>query len=121
MINEEKYVELFINGAAKDTPWFIMFYKYKCPFCKSVKPEFEKLAEMSEGQYRVGMINGHQEELLKESYDVDGYPRILFIKDYMVYRYPGVKRKAQNFYDFINGGYKDAKEIYPVRPIISQP
>lgn len=99
-LTEQQYTDTFINSKP-DRPWIIMFYKYKCPFCKVVKPELDQLAFMSDGKFRVAMVNGYKEELLKETFDVTGYPSIFLIKDNKVQKYTG-KRTADNFLEFVN-------------------
>jgi len=70
-----------------DKPWFLVFYKFKCPLCKMLKPTIATLAERVHDEFNIGMVNCYKSEMLKETFGVDKYPMKFFIKDGMVYEY----------------------------------
>ena len=63
----------------------------------------------------VGLIDCDQSELASicTTFDVSGYPTILFLKDKHVYKYKG-ERTVEGFKAFLDGGFEEAeKEVLP--------
>jgi len=63
--------------------WIIMYYSDKCPFCKSLKPEYIKAAEKIQQQFgsnvRFGAVNSRAFNDIAQRFGVTSYPWIISI------------------------------------------
>ncbi|PVD39550.1 hypothetical protein C0Q70_02185 [Pomacea canaliculata] len=59
-------------------PWIVDFYAPWCGHCQVFKPEFERVAEMLEGQVRAGKVDCDQHRHLCTQAGVNAYPSVRF-------------------------------------------
>lgn len=84
----------------------MLFYADWCPYCKSAKPEWEKVKDKYEGK----TINGYKlmfdeyddkNKEMMDKYDINSFPTIKIKKDNDVYNF-SAKANEQNITEFIN-------------------
>ena len=61
--------------------WLILFYAPWCGHCKEFHPEFEKLAKITKGLFKLGAVNCENDRDLAQRYKVDGFPTVIFFGD----------------------------------------
>lgn len=61
--------------------WFVEFYAPWCGHCKSLAPEYEKLAKAAEGVIKVGAIDLDKHKQFGGNYGIRGFPTIKFFGD----------------------------------------
>lgn len=118
-VDSEKVLDLepetFDDLVMKDTPennrvWIIEFYSDKCPFCKSLKPEYVKASESIKthlgDRVKFGAVNSRAFHLLAQRMGVTSYPWIIAV-------YAGQKLEdmaglggAQSVIDWTNKHFK---------------
>ena len=58
--------------------WLVEFYAPWCGHCKSLAPEYEKLAKALEGIVNVGAVDADAHRDIGGQYNVQGFPTIKF-------------------------------------------
>lgn len=75
----------FVNPDFMEKNGLVVFYAPWCPHCATLRPSLVKLANITKGLYPVGVINATNEEygnnLLKDYFEIVGYPTIKFFND----------------------------------------
>ena len=74
-LNKENFKK---EVAESDNLWLILFYAPWCGHCKHFHPEFEKVAKVTKGLFKIGAVNCEDEKDLAKKYKIDGYPTVLF-------------------------------------------
>ncbi|GAB0100129.1 Protein disulfide-isomerase A6 homolog [Sergentomyia squamirostris] len=59
-----------------DSIWIVEFYAPWCGHCKSLVPEYQKLATALKGVIKVGAVNADEDKSLAGEYGVRGFPTI---------------------------------------------
>ncbi|XP_014219857.1 protein disulfide-isomerase A6 homolog [Copidosoma floridanum] len=62
--------------ADSENIWIVEFYAPWCGHCKSLKPEYEKLAKALKGMIKVGAVNADEHKSLGSRFGVTGFPTI---------------------------------------------
>ena len=122
-LDEEKYDELVVDfktGAMKSKePWFIMFIKPDCGFCKWQKPKFDELVPLLKGEINIGVVNKNKAELLKETFGAEYFPFMVFLKDGKAYSYKETKAPVEDIIKFLREGYlTEASSVTDIPPRI---
>ena len=84
-------VDPMTNDIYEGKPWFLFFYVKKCRWCSEFKPYYEDYASRMKDIANFGMINGHECELIKETFNINAYPTLLLLKDGIAYQYEGTR------------------------------
>ena len=86
-----------------------MFFDKKCPYCRGLKPELEKLSEKVYNEFNIGMCDCKDEKskILCQDFKVPHYPYIVYLKNNKMYIYEGRDRTAIALERFIRSDYKD--------------
>ena len=89
--------------------WLILFYAPWCGHCKRFHPEFEKIAKVTKGLFKIGAVNCEEEKDLAKKYKIDGFPTVLFFGENKekTEEYEG-DREAVKVLDFL---FEKAKKI----------
>lgn len=59
--------------------WFLELYAPWCGHCKTLRPEWAKLATKLKGTVNVAKIDASVNRQFDQTYDLKGYPQIVFI------------------------------------------
>jgi thiol-disulfide isomerase/thioredoxin len=108
------------TNQVRGEPWLIMFYAPWCGHCKRMMPTLDEFAEKNGDGKRlnVGRVNCDEgsNSNLCTSYDVNGFPTVLFLNGGYVYEFGG-KRTLENFEKFVfEGDYQNAEsDVLPVK------
>lgn len=91
---------------SEDT-WLVEFYAPWCPHCKSLAPEWIKVAQELKGKFKVGAVDASAHSELAAEYKVEGYPTIFYIPAQTEHaadaiEYKGSKRTADGIIDWVN-------------------
>ena len=92
------------EGMIIDGPWFLMMYAPWCHICKKFQPIYEDFALANYDKANFGRIDCTNKELnndVCESFDVEGYPTILFLHNNQTYEYKG-GRDMDKMHQFFN-------------------
>eukprot|EP00922_Rhytidocystis_sp_ex-Travisia-forbesii_P072773 GHVS01108486.1.p1 GENE.GHVS01108486.1~~GHVS01108486.1.p1 ORF type:complete len:459 (+),score=112.32 GHVS01108486.1:123-1499(+) len=57
-------------------PWFVEFYAPWCGHCKSLAPDWEKLAKEMKGKVVVAKVDSTKETVLSKQFGVQGFPTL---------------------------------------------
>ncbi|EDW11320.1 protein disulfide-isomerase A6 homolog [Drosophila mojavensis] len=87
--------------------WLVEFYTPWCPHCKSLAPEWIKVAKELKGKFKVGAVDASAHSELAAEYKVQGYPTIFYIPAQTEHaadaiEYKGSKRTADGIIDWVN-------------------
>ena len=58
--------------------WLISFGSPKCPYCRRLKPRWEKVASKLKGKVKFGDVNSDVQKKLSKKYKIKYYPTIKF-------------------------------------------
>merc|ERR1711988_378582 len=72
-----KNFKTFLNG---ERPAMILFYATWCPHCKSMKADYEAVAQAVGSDYIIGRVDGETYGDLADEYDISGYPTIKLLR-----------------------------------------
>ena len=103
--NFEKLTQAATGATTGD--WMIKFYAPWCGHCKSMQPEYEKLATELKGEINVAEVDVAKDRAIGSRFDVKGFPTMLFLSEGKVFKYKG-PRTSEALAAFARGGYKDA-------------
>ena len=89
--------------------WLVLFYAPWCGHCQQFHPEYEKLARITKGLFKLGAVNCDNDRSLAERYKVEGFPTMVFFGDDKdkFEEYKG-DRKADKINEFL---FEKAKKI----------
>ena len=89
--------------------WLVLFYAPWCGHCQQFHPEYEKLARITKGLFKLGAVNCDNDRSLAERYNVEGFPTMVFFGDDKdkFEEYKG-DRKADKINEFL---FEKAKKI----------
>lgn len=68
----------FNKHVNSDEPILVEFFAPWCGHCKSLAPEYEKLAKAMKGVAKVAAVDAHENPSLAQPYGVQGFPTIKF-------------------------------------------
>jgi len=86
-------------------PWFIMFYAPWCPHCNRLKPIWEEVALLFEGEINFAFLDADSNPRTKNKFRVKGYPTIYFLHENKTRKYEGFRNK-ENITFFAYEGWK---------------
>ena len=89
--------------------WLILFYAPWCGHCQEFHPEFEKIAQVTKGLFKIGAVNCEKEEKLADKFRIQGFPTLIFLGENKkrIEEYQG-DRDAKKIIEFL---FKKAKKI----------
>ena len=89
--------------------WLILFYAPWCGHCQEFHPDFEKIAHVTKGLFKIGAVNCEKEKKLAEKFRIDGFPTLIFLGDNKkrIEEYEG-DREPKKIIDYL---FKKAKKI----------
>lgn len=92
-----------------------MFYAPWCGHCKKLMPKWEELANLHSGNsMNVGRIDCDEEQDLCSAFEIQAYPRLLYLSDQKYYRYKG-ERGLEALENFVfSGAFEKADEQKPI-------
>lgn len=67
------------DALTSDGKWLIKIYAPRCPHCVRLEPTWESIASELKGRVHVGKIDGTVEKVLRQRFDVKGYPSIYLL------------------------------------------
>ena len=105
-LDKKNFVKKVIKS--KDL-WLVLFYAPWCGHCQQFHPEYEKLARITKGLFKLGAVNCDNDRSLAERYKVEGFPTMVFFGDDKdkFEEYKG-DRKADKINEFL---FEKAKKI----------
>lgn len=106
-LGEDNFMPLIVETREA---FFVAFILPSCGACKSLMPDWERLAAQLKNETRVGKVNVAEERNLTEMWGVGRFPTLLLFRDGKVFAYDG-DRDIDSMRRFALEGYKSA----PVR------
>lgn len=108
----QKYDELvadYSTGKMHDPskPWLLFIYKTGCKACESLKEKMIYYANEMKHIYNTGFINKDRDELLKETYGDQLYPRLVVLYENKIMLFPHMYGDQEYFEKFFTEGIKD--------------
>jgi len=96
-----------------DDTWLIELYAPWCGHCKTLRPEWAKLATSLKGVAKVGKLDASIHRMYDSVYELKGYPHIVLVpgghKDKKIYyKYDG-SRSAERLEEWAYEKIKDSK------------
>lgn len=119
-LNDEDFEHLTQASTGQTTgKWLVNFMSPGCGFCKQLAPIWEDLAhELGTEHKDLGIINANVNLMdnieLRERFDINSFPTIIYFADRKMYRYDG-SRNVDDFVKFAIDGYinKTSEKVPP--------